>query len=128
VVAEEAIVAVVAEELIAPAVAEEHIAAAVDRQYAPGAARTLQRRVAAHPMQQFHIAAVAVDMLAAAADMPAAVDTQAVAVVDTLAAAADTGNLLILQLNTVMVPHPFPRFLRKWVGIDATVFLPDQYS
>jgi hypothetical protein len=24
------------------------------------------------------------------------------------------------------VPHPFPRFLRKWVGSDVTVFLPDQ--
>jgi hypothetical protein len=27
---------------------------------------------------------------------------------------------------TVRVPHPFPRFLRKWVGNDVTVLLPDQ--
>jgi hypothetical protein len=24
------------------------------------------------------------------------------------------------------VPHPFPRFLREWVGDNATLFLPDQ--
>jgi hypothetical protein len=28
--------------------------------------------------------------------------------------------------NTVRVPHPFPRLLRKWVGSDVTAFLPDQ--
>ena len=31
--------------------------------------------------------------------------------------------LLILQLNTVRVPHPFPRLLRKWVGIRCHGFL-----
>jgi VWFA-related protein len=30
---------------------------------------------------------------------------------------------LIGQLNTVRVPHPFPRFLRKWVGIRCHCFL-----
>jgi hypothetical protein len=29
-------------------------------------------------------------------------------------------------LNTVSVPHPFPRLLRKWVGSNVNVFLPDQ--
>jgi polyferredoxin len=30
--------------------------------------------------------------------------------------------LLIRQQNTVRVPHPFPRFLRKWVGIRCHCF------
>jgi hypothetical protein len=34
--------------------------------------------------------------------------------------------LLIRQFNTVRVPHPFPRLLRKWVGNNVTVLLPDQ--
>jgi hypothetical protein len=33
---------------------------------------------------------------------------------------------LIRQLNTVWVPHPFPRILREWVGMNVTLFLPDQ--
>jgi hypothetical protein len=32
-------------------------------------------------------------------------------------------QLLIRQLNTVKVPHPFPRFLRKWMGIRCHCFL-----
>ena len=32
-------------------------------------------------------------------------------------------TLLIRQLNTVRVPHPFPRLLRKWVGIRCHYFL-----
>jgi hypothetical protein len=32
-------------------------------------------------------------------------------------------SLLIRQLNTVRVPHPFPRFLRKWVGMRCHCFL-----
>jgi hypothetical protein len=87
-VAEERIAAV-AEERIAVA-AEERIAAAVDRR-AAAAARTLQRRVAAHPMQQLRIAAAA--MPAVVVDtLAVVVDTLAV-VVDTLAAAVDTSNL-----------------------------------
>jgi len=35
----------------------------------------------------------------------------------------DIADLLIRQLNTVRVPHPFPRFLRKWVGIRCHCFL-----
>ena len=32
-------------------------------------------------------------------------------------------HLLIRQLNTVRVPHPFPRFLRKCVGMRCLCFL-----
>ncbi len=39
-----------------------------------------------------------------------------------------TAGLLIRQLNTARVPHPFPRFLREWVGENVTHFLPDQYE
>jgi hypothetical protein len=35
-------------------------------------------------------------------------------------------RLLIRQLNTAWVPHPFPRILREWVGKRVTPFLPDQ--
>jgi hypothetical protein len=35
-------------------------------------------------------------------------------------------GLLIRQLNTVWVPHPFARFLCEWVGRYDTIFLPDQ--
>jgi uncharacterized membrane protein (DUF2068 family) len=35
-------------------------------------------------------------------------------------------GLLIRQLNTVWVPHPFPRFLRDWVGKNVTLCLQDQ--
>jgi hypothetical protein len=38
-----------------------------------------------------------------------------------------TRILLIRRLNTVRVPHPFPRVLREWVGKNVTSFLPDQY-
>ena len=31
--------------------------------------------------------------------------------------------LMIRQLDAVRVPHPFPRFLRKWVGIRCHCFL-----
>jgi hypothetical protein len=36
------------------------------------------------------------------------------------------GLLFIRPLNTVAVPHPFPRLLRKWVGNCVTVYGPDQ--
>jgi hypothetical protein len=38
-------------------------------------------------------------------------------------AVASLSALLIRQQNTVTVPHPFPRFLRKWVGILCHCFL-----
>jgi hypothetical protein len=38
-------------------------------------------------------------------------------------------NALNQRVRTVVggrVPHPFPRFLREWVGKNVTLFLPDQ--